>query len=914
MKTFLLKGMLFIAAFAFGSNLNAQSYCAYTTTNTGNYITSFSTTGGFPDIVNNNTGQGPNGYSDYTTMIVGGYETQQITFTITATGGTYGYSVFIDWDNDFAFSAAEKVYGTSSYSPTPNTASFIVPTGQSLGNYRMRVIADWLNGAPGPCTGSYAEAEDYTFQVITPPTCLPAQNLNVSGVTATTLNFGWTEINTATEWQVEYGPIGFVQGSAAGNLQSNVVANPYTATIVQGNEYDFYVRSVCSIGDTSVWAGPYEFKYCEVSAQNTFYYTSAITSTNALVNVNYSAAGIPPGSYANETAQTFESFESQSFNVNTTYSSASNYTNVWVDWNRDMVFDASELMAGSGSAIASQSLSIVVPAATPQGDYRMRVRSDYGNTSNPSACGSAAYGSTVDFNLTIVAPPSCLPVNNIIVNNVSETTVALGWTSSGTATTWNIEYGPAGFAPGTGFPLTATTNPFTITNLTGNTNYDFYIQADCGGGDLSYWSSVFGPVVTDCGPYLANGLCEGFDINLSSTIGCWRVRDENNDGDAWGMSTSIPNTGAYSAVFYSDLNAGNNDDYLISPQLVMTGIEAMKFSFRVQSANEPNDFQVLLSTTGTNVADFTDTIMDLAEYANIVYQDTVIDLTSYTGPVYIAFHIPPGGVDGWNLFIDDVCFGECIPTPGQDGSVDVCVLENSVDLSDNIVSHNNSYGRWEFPANQALIVDDTMFNVGMMAEGSHEVMYIVEGLCQEDTTIATINVYKASSAGIDGVMEVCKNTPSNLFSALSGNIDFGGTWYDPANVALPNSQPNAPSIPGMYQYTYITNNGHCPGDTSIVTITVDGGCDNLSLGNDILTDVSVYPNPATSILTIVNPSNATSLKVEMLDMNGRIVLVENKALNNASEATLTIDYLEKGIYTLRVFNTEGQKTFKVVKQ
>ena len=51
----------------------------------------------------------------------------------------------------------------------------------------------------------------------------------------------------------------------------------------------------------------------------------------------------------------------------------------------------------------------------------------------------------------------------------------------------------------------------------------------------------------------------------------------------------------------------------------------------------------------------------------------------------------------------------------------------------------------------------------------------------------------------------------------------------------------------------------------------------------------------------------------MLDMNGRIVLVEDKALNNASEVTLVIDFLERGVYTLRVYNDEGQKTFKVVK-
>ena len=131
---------------------------------------------------------------------------------------------------------------------------------------------------------------------------------------------------------------------------------------------------------------------------------------------------------------------------------------------------------------------------------------------------------------------------------------------------------------------------------------------------------------------------------------------------------------------------------------------------------------------------------------------------------------------------------------------------------------------------------------------------------------------------------------------------------------LPNSLPKAQPIPGNYNYLYVADNGVCPADSAIVTITVLDSCDFLSIGEELFTDISVFPNPATSQLNIVNPSNTASLKVEMLDMNGRIVFVENKALNNASNATLAIDHLERGIYTLRVYNDEGQKTFKIVKQ
>jgi hypothetical protein len=208
---------------------------------------------------------------------------------------------------------------------------------------------------------------------------------------------------------------------------------------------------------------------------------------------------------------------------------------------------------------------------------------------------------------------------------------------------------------------------------------------------------------------------------------------------------------------------------------------------------------------------------------------------------------------------------------------------------------------------------DTVFNVQFLPAGSYDVYYTERFVCY-DTTFATINVFNPSSAGTDGTISVCKNEPIDLYSALGGNVDMGGDWYNFSSVLLTTSQPKAEPIPGNYNYNYIANNGVCPADTAIVEVAVRPDCDYLSIGEEMFTDISVYPNPATSQLNIMNPSNTSSLKVEMLDMNGRVVLVENKALNNATETTLVIDYLEKGIYTLRIYNNEGQKTFKIVKQ
>jgi hypothetical protein len=94
--------------------------------------------------------------------------------------------------------------------------------------------------------------------------------------------------------------------------------------------------------------------------------------------------------------------------------------------------------------------------------------------------------------------PTCPRPAALTVANVTSSSVDLAWTETGTATTWNIEYGTRGFTQGTGTTVAATTNPFTVTGLTLGTAYDFYVQADCGAGDASNWR---GPVTATPGSY-----------------------------------------------------------------------------------------------------------------------------------------------------------------------------------------------------------------------------------------------------------------------------------------------------------------------------------------------------------------------------------------------------------------------------
>ncbi len=173
------------------------------------------------------------------------------------------------------------------------------------------------------------------------------------------------------------------------------------------------------------------------------------------------------------------------------------------------------------------------------------------------------------------------------------------------------------------------------------------------------------------GPYTFSTACslittlpwtETFEVT-SGTLNCWTVVDANSDSDYWTVynSSSYAHSGNQAYRIYTDYNAGVNNDYLISPQITLTGHEQMRFYYGVHSCGDPNDFRVLFSTGSNDPASFTNTLLPLAQYSNTAYQQITINISSYTGPVYLAFHVPSGGADGWYLYIDDVVV-ETIPT------------------------------------------------------------------------------------------------------------------------------------------------------------------------------------------------------------------------------------------------------------
>ena len=72
--------------------------------------------------------------------------------------------------------------------------------------------------------------------------------------------------------------------------------------------------------------------------------------------------------------------------------------------------------------------------------------------------------------------------------------------------------------------------------------------------------------------------------------------------------------------------------------------------------------------------------------------------------------------------------------------------------------------------------------------------------------------------------------------------------------------------------------------------------------NLLQNDLSVYPNPAQTTITIDGDilANGGTKQLEVLDHTGRVVISKTLAFNSAEGLELNIDYLPKGIYLLNL--------------
>jgi hypothetical protein len=501
--------------------------------------------------------------------------------------------------------------------------------------------------------------------------------------------------------------------------------------------------------------------------------------------------------------------------------------------------------------------------------------------------------------------PNCADATTFNAFGMAEDSISSSWMWTANPgyniSTFAIEYGTSGFTPGTGtYVWNVDTLSYTDTTvdmtLMGGGIYDIYIQSICG-IDSSNWVgpvSVTMPLTNDSTCFAENLMVDGTQYIFDNTGGTIDAGETGiappasgcNETDGWCNST-------LDGTIWFTFDAPASGDIRINcTDLTMAGQVA------VYEVTDCNDFGTY-TLVGANDNQIGGAFNDAPNF-------TICGLTP-GNQYYLMYDRQFSWESGpWSIVMSEID----LEAGTDNGLLDVC-LGDTVDLYNNITGYDAG-GTWSEDIPTANFADPLFVTDGLAAQLFTFEYRVVDG-CSYDSVTTTVEIYAPSSAGIDGTITTCMNGPFNLFSGLTGNVDFGGQWYDPANNPT-GDQIFAGSIPGLFNYDYVTGNGVCPDDTANVILTVDGACDYLNLQELYFEGMDLYPNPTTNVIYISNSGSYEVFNYELTDLNGKVIAAKEAAINGTETTEVSVETLETGIYLIRVYNDNAEKTFRIVKQ
>jgi hypothetical protein len=570
-------------------------------------------------------------------------------------------------------------------------------------------IAKWQNPGNGFNTGQTTWANitqagffDFTFELSDdpPPTCPVPTGLYATGILTTEANIGWTPGGAEVLWNVEVGAPGFTPGTG-----NEIVNEPGTGDnpilikdLLPGTTYHVYVQADCGGGDVSPWAGPLVFTtLCE--------FTCPIGSL-----AETETCGDTINNGCNLVNPTFEMINPGDKICGTVWAEGGSRDTDWFE------------------LVLTEPVEVVLHAFAETPVNFGLLNYGTGTPGNP-VCPATAFiaidatevCSPVSLNLGILVAGThwlfvglpvfngfpcsinywievetidvdCPPPTNLTVSNITTNSADLDWTPGGSETLWNIEWGVAGFTPGTGTLIAGvTSSSYQLTGLNDNTAYSVYVQANCGGGELSEWT----------GPLTFSTLCHPFNLPFtedfeaaSPTVSCWTVYNADGAGESWVLSSAQNHTtgGSMSALHDFGVPGYDEDGWLISPELNIPGSGTSELSF--WSYNTWPDFygnnSVLISTGSNDPTDGDFVEVWSALSVTDAWVETVLDISDYAGQsIYIAFRYEGNDAHGW--FVDDVAITNEATTVPTNRIIDgVSNLDECFDATNTIIVTNST--------------------------------------------------------------------------------------------------------------------------------------------------------------------------------------------------------------------------------
>lgn len=326
-------------------------------------------------------------------------------------------------------------------------------------------------------------------------------------------------------------------------------------------------------------------------------------------------------------------------------------------WARNRALDLSAnidvLVSTTGTDLADFDTTLEAEVNPPVGldffRYGIDLSAYAGQTIYVAFHASADASVSVDLDdIVSSAFPDCEAPSGFIATDITANSAILSWLSAGLNNNVQIEYGPSGFALGTGTAVNLSDALLLpLTNLMLNADLDVYIRTDCGDGNFSDWIQL--------------------DLNLSA--------DSDNDDCAGAVNLIVGTDFASGAILSTSIGATTSAEDTpscgvgVSGDVWFTATVPDNGSLTVQTALALGSLNL-----DTVVAIYTGTCGDLSQVAcndntsllNLFSSVTADELTPGS-TVYIAVYQNGllGVLDGSFLVS---AFSESLSNPGFQGN------------------------------------------------------------------------------------------------------------------------------------------------------------------------------------------------------------------------------------------------------
>jgi hypothetical protein len=422
------------AVVAVGQNSFLNCYC----TPTGGSCTNEWIRGVVLGSLSNTSACTTGGYVSYstntaltTTLAPGGTYPLTLDLHVNATNSQAG--VWVDYDHSGTFDASEyTLIGSGPVTGFTNlnlsvTGSLVVPATALTGATRLRVRVN--NGAVvgnQACFANYfGEVEDYIVTIAPATACTGTPTAGTATASATAVcpatpfalrASGYSSGVTGLTFQWQSSPAGANTYTAI----SGATTVPYTVPSLTANT-DYRLQVTCAGSSTSAVSAPVSITlnpfiqcYCTptyVSGGNTDIIRTVTVGT---LTSNTAALGNVAPYYQDYSAQQPATLAipnmpvSRTTNVTLTFDSDANqYSALWIDFNHNGIFEASEYssLATNAGASGTAVIPVAIPATALLGQTKLRVRG--GDDSVPlaaQACGASQsdYGEAEDYLVNLV--------------------------------------------------------------------------------------------------------------------------------------------------------------------------------------------------------------------------------------------------------------------------------------------------------------------------------------------------------------------------------------------------------------------------------------------------------------------------------------------------------------------------------